>query len=140
MIEEKRIEKIVRGASVFYTVNWSPVRKADKYDIQKAVPSRAGLFELYYKDEKGAFKLFHFGKAWLGGLRSMIRETTDPLLMKDRPDFQKLLSTKTCYYRYCLCDSLPDLEDVLHFFSREEKKPAEPSGRYGEIRLREVEG
>ncbi len=138
MTEIHHVEKLVRGGKAFYTVNWSPMRKADKYDIQKVVPARAGLFELYYKDGRGKLRLFHFGKVWLGGLRAVIREMTDPILMKDRPDFQKLLSTRECFYRYCLCDSLPDLEDVLHFFSKEEKEVSEASGRYSEIRLKEA--
>jgi hypothetical protein len=101
----------------------------------------AGLFELYYKDEAGKLFLFHSGKVWLGGLRAVIRETTDPILVKDRPDLVKILTHHLCYYRFSVCESLPDMEDLFGFFSRTTGAPrTSATGRYDEVRVKEVRG
>lgn len=138
-----RLDKIVRANRAYYTIRWSPLRKAEKYDIQKTVPAMSGLYELYYRGRDGRLRLFHYGKAWLGGLRAVIREFTDPDLMKDRPDLRQVLLSHECFYRFSICNSLPDLEDLLGFFSASEKRTDEripTSGRYEKIRIKEVQG
>lgn len=136
-----RTEKTVRDGRAYYTIRWSALRKADRYEIQKTVPAMAGLYELYYRDPDGLWRLFHYGRAWLGGLRAVIREFTDPDLMRDRKDLREILRTRPCYYRFSVCESREDLQDILYFFdgSRQEGEEAarEPSGRYAEIRIKE---
>jgi hypothetical protein len=136
-----RLQKTVRGTCAYYTIRWSVLRKADKYDIQKAVPAMAGLYELYYRGADRKLRLFHFGRAWLGGLRAVIREFTDPTLLKDRPDLQRMLTEYECYYRYSICESLPDLQDLIDFFAASEKIGggiSAASGRYEKVRIKEV--
>ena len=83
MDREPVVSKITRGQDAYYTVSWSRLRKSDKYEIVKSVPSEAGIYELYYMDEKGKLCLFHVGKSWYGGLRNEIRLRTDAELEKD---------------------------------------------------------
>ena len=65
MIDRKPItQKLVRARDVFYTVSWSRLRKADKYEIITSVPSEAGIYELYYMDDWEKLCLFHVGKSW----------------------------------------------------------------------------
>jgi hypothetical protein len=136
------VQKEEKGGRVYYTINWSPFRKAEKYDIQKYVPAMSGVYELYYKDAEGKLTLFHYGKAWLGGLRAIIRELTDPVLLKQRPELLAIVSKHECHYRFVQCDSLPDMEDILNWITvscKRSEKEFPPSGRYGEIRVKEVD-
>ena len=137
-----RLDKTVRDDRAYYTIIWSPLRKADRYDIQKTVPAMAGLYELYYRDDGNSCHLFHYGRAWLGGLRAVIREFTDPDLMKDRPDIRDILKARPCYYRFTVCESREDMEDILYYFAGFRRKGADTvrvsSGRYGEIRVKQA--
>ena len=135
------VQKEENAGRAFYTINWSPLRKAEKYDIQKFVPAMSGVYELYFRDSEGKMTLFHFGKAWLGGLRAIIRESTDPILLKQRPELLKIVAKHECFYRFVQCDSLPDMEDICNWIAISYKKNTNefpPSGRYAEIRVREV--
>ena len=71
------VQKLVNKRNVYFTVSWSRLKKSDKYEIVKSVPADAGIYELYYMDEKQKLCLFHVGKSWYGGLRSEIRLRTD---------------------------------------------------------------
>ncbi|MDR1178983.1 MAG: hypothetical protein LBK44_00630 [Spirochaetales bacterium] len=136
------VQKEEKGGLVYYTINWSALRKAEKYDIQKFVPAMAGVYELYYKDAGAGMMLFHYGKAWLGGLRAVIRELTDPILLKQRPELLAVVSKHECYYRFVQCSSLPDMEDILHWIAvscKHAEKEFPPSGRYKEIRVKEID-
>ena len=135
------VQKNEKGGFAYYTIHWSPMRKADKYDIQKTVPAMSGVYELYYKDSEGKMALFHFGKAWLGGLRAIIRELTDPVLLKQRPELLAIVSKHECHYRFVQSDSLPDMEDILSWIAvscKRSEKEFPPSGRYAEIRVKEI--
>jgi hypothetical protein len=137
------MRKEVRGGLAYYTVNWSPLRKAEKYDIQKTVPAMAGVYELYYRDSEAKMRLFHYGKAWLGGLRAIIRELTDPILLKQKPELLAVVSKHECSYRFFQCDSLPDMEDILNWIAvsyGREAKEFPPSGRYAQVRVKEIDG
>jgi hypothetical protein len=134
------ITKRVDAYTVFFTVNWSPLRKAEKFDIVTKVPSMAGLFELYYMDEKKKLNLFYVGRVWIGGLRSRIRRLTDSTLEIDEKR-RKVLETKDCYYRFSLSESYNDLTDVFFFFSNTyfpHTSIAEHSGRFDMIYVKEV--
>jgi hypothetical protein len=136
------VQKEERDGRAYYTITWSALRKAEKYDIQKYVPAMAGVYELYYKDGDGGLKLFYYGKAWLGGLRAIIRELTDPVLLKQRPELLAVVSKHECYYRFTQCGSLPDMEDILHWITvsyKRDGKEFPPSGRYADIRVKEID-
>lgn len=137
---EARIAKEVDGTTAYYTVFWSPIRKADKYDIIKTVPSVSGLFELYYQDDKKKLVLLYVAKAYYGGLQNEIRKRTDPEL-EENPVRRKILEDHDCYYRYVPSHSYADLSDVLFFFSSTyfpDKRLHEHSGRFAEIYVKEV--
>jgi hypothetical protein len=137
------IRKEEDGRSVYFTITWSKLRKADKYDIHRAVPAMGGMCELYYKDRYGKLNLFCVSRSWYGGLRSNIRELTDPLIEKDPRRLQVLLEYKDeIYYRYSLTESLNDMNDILFFFMETYapgSKVTEPSGRYDKVFVNEVE-
>jgi hypothetical protein len=128
---------------VYYTLSWSLLRKADKYDIIRAVPAMGGLVELYYMDDHGKLNLFCVTRTWYGGLRSSIRVMTDPELEKDPTRRQILLDhPKGIYYRYVLTESLKDMNDILYFFMETispGSNAVKDSGRYAEIFLKEID-
>ena len=80
---EAKLAKLVEEPDVYYTVYWSRLQKADRYQIITKVPSVSGIFELYYQDEHKQLNLFHIAKAWYGGLRTGLRKATDPELEDD---------------------------------------------------------
>ncbi|MFQ3620012.1 MAG: hypothetical protein SNJ78_03595 [Spirochaetales bacterium] len=135
-----RIKKAVQNQTVYYTLHWSPIKRVNKYDIQKTVPAMAGMFELFYRGKDHKLYLFHYGRAWLGGLRAVIREMTDATLMKDRPDIQRILNNYECFYRFVICESREDLEDLMGFFQKEQGAPQiAASKRYKDVRLKEID-
>lgn len=134
------LEKKVEGGKVYYTIYWSALRKAEKFDIVRHVPSMAGIFELYYMDENRRIRRMCISRAWYGGLRSTLRHDTDPELVMEE-SYRKILNRYQCYYRFTLTDSMDDMLDVLQFFSKtyipDRPEPSD-SGRYREIFLEEV--
>ena len=135
------VQKRIRGNAVYFTVSWSRLRKGDKYQIVRSVPSEAGVFELYYMDEKKKLNLFHVGKSWYGGLRNEIRLRTDPELETD-PKRRSILEEHDCWYRWSLLSNSEDMADLLFFFA-ETYLPgtlaAHPSGRYEKVFVKEVD-
>ncbi len=129
-----------KGDAIYYFVQWSPLSKADRYDIITKVPALAGIFEIYWMDEKNRLRLFFVGKTDYGGLRSEIRRLTDPELCKDNPKTQKILEEREIWYRYAPTDSSNIMADVLWFFMQNyfpEKTSLKHSGRYEDIFLKE---
>jgi hypothetical protein len=132
-----------KGDDGYFTVHWSPLYKADKYKIHMCVPSVGGVTELYYKDEMGRLMLFRCARSWFGGLRAVIRESTDFELEKDEKLRSILREHKDrIFYRYSCCDIKDDLDDVL-FFLYETYAPGKHalphSGRYQRIFVNEVD-
>jgi hypothetical protein len=132
-----------KGEDGYFTVSWSPLIKADKYDIHSSVPAMGGVAELYYRDVDGRLRLFHMVRSWYGGLRAVIREAIDPELEKREGLRAILMENKgRIYYRYTMSEHLDDLNDVL-FFLFETFDPGcgavEHSGRYEHIHLIEVD-
>jgi hypothetical protein len=135
------VRKDVRGSNVYYTVSWSRLKKADKYDIIRSVPSDAGIFELYYMDRKKKLCLFHVGKSWYGGLRNEIRLRTDMELENDKAR-KELLDKFDCWHRWSLVSSSDDMADILFFFARTHQPgntTVHASGRYERIFVNEVD-
>ncbi|HTP57564.1 MAG TPA: hypothetical protein VMM82_01520 [Spirochaetia bacterium] len=133
------VTKLTRGPDAYYTVSWSRLRKSDKYDIVKSVPSEAGIYELYYMDDKGKLCLFHVGKSWYGGLRNEIRFRTDVELEKDQAH-RTILEERECWYRWSLVSASDDMADILFFFADTYGMAGNVrhSGRYRNIFMNEV--
>jgi hypothetical protein len=141
-VEEKPlVQKLVdRDEDVYYTIIWSRLKKAEKYGIISAVPSQAGIFELYSMDKKGKLNLFYFGKSWYGGLRNELRARSDPELEKDAKR-REVLDKFDCYFRYSLLESSDDMSDILFFFAQTYfpgTRTYKPSGRYRDIFVKEI--
>ena len=139
--KDPSLRKQVDSGIAYYTVCWSPLKKSDKYEIIQCVPAMAGLFELYYMDEKKKLNLFFLGKVWIGGLRHRIRRLTDPEIEMDLKR-REVLEKYDCYYRFCLTDHQDDLDDVFYFFSgryQPDNQRAEHSRRYQAIYVEELE-
>jgi hypothetical protein len=137
---EPRITKAVDGANAYFTVYWSRLRKAEKFDIISKVPSVSGIFELYYQDKQKKLNLLYVAKAFYGGLMNELRRRTDPEL-EDNVRRRQILSDCDCYYRYAPSDSYKDMTDVLYFFSSTyfpDKALHDHSGRFSEIYVKEV--
>lgn len=137
---EPKVTKLVEAPDVFYTVVWSRLQKADRYEIITRVPSVSGIFELYYQDEHKQLNLFHIAKAWYGGLRARLRKETDPELEEDKVKKQ-ILEKNDCYYRYTVIPSYADMSDILYFFAatyRPHMHKVVASGRYENIYVNEV--
>ena len=137
---EPKITKLVEAPNVYYTVFWSRLKKADRYEIITKVPSVAGIFELYYEDKYKKLNLLHISKAWYGGLRNWLRKVTDPELEGDEKK-KKILEEYDCYYRYTVIPSYADMSDVLYFFASTYLPHAHKvvsSGRYESIFVNEV--
>jgi len=132
------ITAIEKNGDVFYSVEWSPLSKAERYDIITKVPSLAGVFEIYWMDENNHLRLFVVGKTDYGGLRSEIRRITDPELCKDNEKTRKILEEKEIWYRYALTDSANVMADVIWYFMQNyfpEKTSFKHSGRFNNISL-----
>lgn len=127
----------------YFTVRWSPLAKADKYEIATRVPAIGGIAEIYYMDEKGKLNLFCLQRSWYGGLRAMLRERCDPSVEKD--PFRLSILVKwhdRIYYRWSNSESKADMDDVMFFFV-ETYAPGsgsvEHSGRFDRIHVNEVD-
>ena len=83
------IKKIFKNQP-HYILTWSPLKKADKYQINRAVPAMSGVYELYKMDKEKHLNLLSVTHAWYGGLRSNIREAIDPDTKTD-PERRKIL-------------------------------------------------
>jgi len=137
---EPSVKKEVNNDSAYYTIHWSKLKKADKYEIISNVPSVAGIFELYYEDKKKKLNLFFLSKAWYGGLRYTLRKRTDPE-MENNPNRRKILNDFDCYYRYTLTESYKDMSDILFFFAKTYfpgNSRIKTSGRYQNIFVKEI--
>jgi hypothetical protein len=132
-----------RGANqdIYYYVNWSPLSKADRWEINAKVPSVAGIFEIYWMDETKHLRLYNVGQTHYGGLRSEIRRLTDPELC-DKLEVREFLEDKEIWYRYAPTKSIADMADVVWFFMNTyfpEKTIVAHSGRYENIYIKESE-
>jgi len=131
-----------KKGNAFYNVNWSPLAKAERYDIITKVPSVAGIFEIYWMDETNRLRLFFVGQTNYGGLRSEIRRITDPELCLTDEKAKKILEEKEIWYRYAPTESAKVMMDVIWFFMQNyfpENTSIKHSGRYSNIFVKESE-
>ena len=70
------IHAATKGKDAYYTVAWSALRKADRWEIAKTVPAVGGVYELYWMDERKRLRMLSVASARFGGLRSEIRRFT----------------------------------------------------------------
>jgi len=137
---EYGITSIEKKGDVHYFIKWSPLSVADRWDINRKVPSVAGVFEIYWMDENKRLRMFYVGQTNYGGLRSEIRRLTDPELCKDNEKMKKILEEKEIWYRYAPTDSSKVMADVVWYFMKTyfpENPPAVHSGRYNKIFMTE---
>ena len=130
----------VKKEDAYYTVQWSALAKADKYEINSKVPTFGGIFEVYWMDESEKLRLFIVGQTNYGGLRSELRRLTDPELCKNDEKAKKILEEKDIWYRYASTDSANIMADVVWFFMQTyfpERSSTSHSGRYKNIFLKE---
>jgi len=134
------ITAVEKNGNAYYSVEWSPLSKADRYEIISKVPALAGVYEIYWMDENNHLRLFLVGKTDYGGLRSEIRRLTDPELCKDNEKTRKILEEKEIWYRYTLTDSSNVMADIVWFFMQNyfpEITTFKHSDRYNNIFLKE---
>jgi hypothetical protein len=123
------------GKNAYYSISWTALRKADRWDIAKCVPAVGGVYELYWMDERNHLRLLSVASARFGGLRSEIRRLTDPELVED-PRVADILANRTVYFRYAESDSVAAMADVVWFFRKTyfpENPGVDHSGRYERI-------
>ena len=132
--------KKVEEPDVHYSIYWSRLRPVDKHEIHATVPSVAGVYELYFKDEKGKLVLFRLAKTWFSGVRHALREDTDIELITDELQ-KRILDERTCLYRFCEMRTDPDMSDVVYFLERTymtDSTEFHHSGRYDKIYVTEL--
>lgn len=132
--------KMVDDRDVYYTIYWSRLRPVDKHEIHAVVPSVAGVYELYFKDDKGKLVLFRLAKTWYSGVRHALRESTDVEIVTEE-DQLAILENRSCFYRYCEMRTDPDMSDVVYFLERTYlpgSREYHHSGRYDKIYLKEL--
>jgi len=135
------ITALEKKGDVYYSVSWSPLSKADRWEINAKVPSAAGIFEIYWMDETKHLRLFIVGQTHYGGLRSELRRLTDPELCEDAKK-RTILEDREIWYRYAPSNSANVMADVIWFFMKTyfpENTAYSHSGRYEKIFLAESE-
>jgi hypothetical protein len=129
-----------KDGDIYYFVQWSPLSKAERYEIIYKVPALAGIFEVYWMDENKRLRLFVVGKTDYGGLRSELRRITDPDLCRGDVKAKAILEEKEIWYRYAPTNSSNIIADVNWYFMQNyfpENKTINHSGRYNNIFLKE---
>ena len=129
-----------KKGDIYYFVQWSALSKADRYEIIKKVPAVAGIYEIYWMDDKNRLRIFTVGKTDYGGLRSEIRRITDPELCRGDDSARAILEEKEIWYRFTTTNSSKIMADVHWFFMQKylpEDTTAKHSGRYENIFLKE---
>lgn len=137
---EPRIERMEKDDQAYFTLYWSKLTKADKYTITTSVPSVSGLYELYYEDYEKQLNLLTINTAWLGGLRSQIRQDIEPDFNKPK-NLRIVLENLPIYYRFSMSDVSEDIQDVVWFLNQTyfgEKSKVHDSGRYKNIFVKEA--
>jgi hypothetical protein len=137
---EPRIERMEKDDQAYFTLYWSRLTKADKYTITTSVPSVSGLYELYYEDYEKQLNLLTINTAWLGGLRSQIRQDIEPDFNKPK-NLRIVLENLPIYYRFSMSEISEDIQDVVWFLNQTyfgDKSKVHDSGRYKNIFVKEA--
>ena len=126
---------------VHYHISWSPLTKADRWEINAKVPAVAGVYEIYWMDDHSHLRLFELGQTKFGGLRSELRRLTDPELVTNKKT-KEILENKEVWFRYVPTNSAMVMADVIWFFMQTyfpENPRVDHSGRYERIFITESE-
>ena len=105
------VDKRVRRDTAYFRITWSPLLPVSRWEINGAVPSLPGVWELYYLEHSRIPRFVKMGRAWYGGLRNEIRAESDPDLPQNAA-IREVLETGDCYYRYTICEHADDLNDL----------------------------
>lgn len=135
---EFRVQKQVHREIAYFDVHWSPLYPVDRHAINASVPSVSGVWELYWLEQSRKPRLLKMGRAWYGGLRNEIRLEADPT-QKQNENIAEHLMQGDCYYRYCICESAADLNELYWLLCsiRGMLGPSPPEKRYRDLRLQE---
>ncbi|NNM66470.1 MAG: hypothetical protein HKM06_00510 [Spirochaetales bacterium] len=139
MHENYRVVLVIRGDQAFFRVPWTPLRLADRHDIALQVPSVAGLFQIFWEDGRKRLHPFASDTAWYGGVRTKLAEAIDVDHEHD-PARKKILEEHRLFYRYAVCESWNDLQDLGCLYTmieQPQKTPPASSGRFKTLHLSE---
>ena len=128
-----------KGDNVYYYVQWSPLKLAERWSINAGVPAVGGIYEIYWMDDHGHLRMLAVGDSHYGGLRSELRRLTDPELAVE-PKTREILENEEIWYRYAPSNSSDATSDVVWFFRKTyfpENPGVEYSGRFEKIFLKE---
>ncbi len=137
---EPRIERMEKGDDAYFSLYWSKLTRADKYTVTTSVPSVSGLYELYYEDSEKKLNLLTINTAWLGGLRSQIRQDIEPDLKKPE-NLRIVLENLPVYYRFSISAISEDIQDVVWFLNQTyfgDTSKVHDSGRYKKVFVKEL--
>ncbi len=138
---EPRVTRWIKDNAVYYTIRWTDFLHLEKHRVNTAVPSEAGVFELYYLDHTNTLHLLDRRAVYYGGLRHVLREIADPDARKAVVFFGQTEPNDRLYVRYSLSYSRSDMDDILYFFSYGQMKNPEHhegSGRFTHIYVKEI--
>ncbi len=132
------VSKRVHREIAYYDLDWSPLLPVERRSINGSVPSLAGIWELYWLEQSRKPRLIKMGRAWYGGLRNEIRFEADASERTNR-NIEKYLISGDCYYRYIVCESADDLNELYWVLCslRGMEGPTAPKRRYRDLRVRE---
>lgn len=139
MKDGNTVSKEVRKGEVFYEVPWTPLREADRHDIAHRVPSLAGVYEIFWEDEKKRLHLFSLEPAWYGGLRAKLSEKID-VDFESNPGRKAIIADKKLFYRFVFVESWDDVKDLmcgLLQIYQPQLGTLPSSGRYKRIHIQE---
>ncbi|MCL2381070.1 MAG: hypothetical protein FWC64_05685 [Treponema sp.] len=128
-----------KGDEVYYYVQWSPLALAERWAINAKVPAVAGVYEIYWMDDRKHLRMLAVGNTHYGGLRSEIRRLTDPELALNSKT-RTTLENEEIWFRYAPSNSSRVMADVVWFFRSTyfpENPGVEHSGKYKKIFLKE---
>ena len=135
------ITALEKGEEVYYSIQWSPLALADRWEINRKVPSVGGIYEIYWMDETKHLRMMAVGETNYGGLRSELRRLTDPELTLN-PKTREILENKEIWYRYAPSNSTTVMSDIIWYF-RKSYLPDSPDldykGKYKKIFIKESE-
>jgi len=130
-----------KGEDVYYYVKWSPLSLAERWTINAKVPSVAGIYEIYWMDDRKHLRMLSVGRTHYGGLRSELRRLTDPELVVDAK-VRTILEDEEIWFRYVPSNSAKIMADIVWFFRSTyfpENPGVEHSGRFRKIFIKESE-
>jgi len=137
---ENSVKRFEKDKDIYFTISWSALKKADRFEIIKQVPAFPGIYEIYYLDKYKKLNRIELSFCWHDSLRNIIRTKTDPSLQED-PRRKYILDSYTCYYRYIIVESYADILDIIFYLEEcidAKNNKAKSSGRYESINVKEV--